>query len=60
MKLEASLEIINNTANQRGCNKKNPPCFSQLSFAKDPASGKYFLLIKNDKKPNADKFRVRF
>ena len=55
MKLDAHLEIVNNLANGF---RKNQSLYSQLSFAKDNQSNKYVLLIKNTKKPNADKFRV--
>ena len=55
MKLDAHLEIVNNLANGF---RKNQSLYSQLSFAKDTQSNKYVLLIKNTKKPNADKFRV--
>ncbi len=57
MKLEANLEVVNNMANHKGY-KKVPPCFCQLSFAKDSASNKFFLIVNSTKKPHADKYRV--
>jgi hypothetical protein len=59
MKLEASLEVINNLASHKGY-KKVPASFCQLSFAKDPNAGKYFLIVNSTKKPSADKYRVPF
>jgi hypothetical protein len=57
MKLEANLEVVNNMANHKGY-KKVPPCFCQLSFAKDSASNKFFLIVNSTKKPTVDKYRV--
>ena len=60
MKLNATLEIINNTAVQTGVKSKRQSYFSSLSLAKDQKSGNYFLIINNTKKSIADKFRVIF
>jgi hypothetical protein len=57
MKLEANLDVVNNLAHKKGYTK-SPACFSQLSFCKDAASNKYFLIVNSTKKPTADKYRV--
>ena len=56
MKLNATLEIINILANSKGHKSSNKPCYSQLSLAKD--QNRYYLIVNNTKKPNADKFKV--
>lgn len=58
MKLNAQLEIINNTAVQKGVKSKRQSYFSSLSIAKDQKFGNYYLIINNTKKSVADKFRL--
>ena len=60
MKLDAHLEIINNFATSKGYKSKNGSHFSQLSFAKDQNTGKYFLIVNSTKNPIAEKFKVSY
>ena len=55
MKLEATLEIVNNLACKSGF-RKNLPCSSQISVGKD--QNKYYILVSSSKNPSGDKFRV--
>ena len=62
MKFSSYCEIINNVAVRTGmgAKSKRQNYLSTLTFAKDQASGKYYLIINNTKKPIADKFKVNF
>jgi len=58
MKLNAQLEIVNNSAVKSGVKGKNKTYLSTFSLAKDQKSNQYFLIVNNTKKPVADKFKV--
>lgn len=59
MKIDAHLEIVNNSVASHGLKGTSKPVLSQLSCSKD-VSNKYFLIVNTVKKNSLAKYGVSF